>query len=290
MKIRTIRILSFLFNVSCLWVFPVFLRIAAKFNNTVPKPSSLTVHGKKLFIHPKQDTLSSSLYYYGKYEPFETSLFQSLIKKGNIVVDIGAHIGYYSLLASNLVGKTGKVFAFEPDPGNIRLLRQNITSNKLTNVRVIGKAATNTNKWFKFYISGDNKGDNRLFPYNQADKCISVKGITLDSYFPISRNRIDLVKIDVQGGEVKVLQGMSKVLKTNPHIILMLEFWPYGFAQNGTSAKQLLDLLCFNHFLLYNLGRNEARQTLKSVTANFLLSHYNPKNLKAMTNILCAHS
>lgn len=290
MKIRTIRILSFLFNASGLWVFPIFLRIAAKFNNTVPRPSSLTVHGKKLFIHQKQDTLSSSLYYYNKHEPFETSLFQNLINKGNIVVDIGAHIGYYSLLASTLVGKTGKVFAFEPDPSNLRLLHQNVTSNKLTNVRVIDKAVTNSCKQLKFYISGDNKGDNRLFPYKHLDKSISIESITLDSHFPKSNNHIDFIKIDIQGAEVKALLGMPKILKNNPNIILMLEFWPYGFAQNSTSAVQLLDILSFNHFLLYDLGRNEDKQTLKSITSDFLLSHYNPKNLKAMTNILCVRN
>src|SRR3989344_6832323 len=155
MKIKIIKMLSFLFNKSGLWKFHLLLSLAGNFNNMVTKPVFLTVFGKKLFIHLKNDPLSTSLYYYGEYEPFETNLFQQLIKTGDCVLDIGAHIGYYTLLASGLVGKKGKVFSFEPDPNNLVLLRKNVMVNELSNVVIVNKAVSNVNKRINFYCSSE---------------------------------------------------------------------------------------------------------------------------------------
>ena len=285
---RQFRCLSFLFNKSGLWKSRILLLIAAKFNNAVPRPNVLTVKGKKLFIHKADDPLSSSLYYYGKYEPFETSLFQKLIKKGNTVVDIGAHIGYYTLISSGLVGKTGQVFSFEPDPRNLVLLRRCITANKLTNVVIVNKAVSNVNKKINFYLSNENKGDNKMFTQNRKDKCIQVESITLDSYFVAKSNyHIDLIKMDIQGAEVKALQGMSKILRNNNHVILILEFWPYGYMRGGNNAKELLDLLHLNNFLLYDIRRNEEAEKLIPISSDLLLYNYHANTYKEMTNILC---
>ena len=81
----------------------------------------------------------------GYYEPFITAFVKDMIKEGDIVIDIGAHIGYYTLLFSKLVGKTGKVFAFEAHPDNFTLLKQNVETNGYTNVVVENKAVSNYN-------------------------------------------------------------------------------------------------------------------------------------------------
>lgn len=287
MKIKIIRILSFLFNKSGLWKSRILLLIAAKFNNAVHRPNVLTVNGKKLFIHKIDDPLSSSIYYYGQYEPFETRLFQKLIKKGDIVVDVGAHIGYYTLISSTLVGKTGKVFSFEPDPSNLVLLKQCVAANKITNVVVVNNAVSNVNKKINFYLSNENKGDNRMFTQNPKEKYIQVAGIILDDYFAKSNFHINFIKMDIQGAEVKALQGMPKILRNNRDVILAIEFWPYGYMHSGSNAKELLDLLNLNKFLLYNIGRNEETERLIPVSSDLLLRNYHANNYKEMTNILC---
>lgn len=287
MKIKIIRILSYLFNKSGLWKSSIFLRIASKFNNAVSKPNVLIVNGKKLFIHKKDDPLSSSLYYYGNYEPFETSLFKKLIKSGDIVVDVGAHIGYYTLISSGLVGNTGKVFSFEPDPNNLVLLQRCVKVNRLANVTIVNKAVSNVNEKINFYLSNENKGDNRMFIENNREKKIQVDCTTLDAYFAKSNHKIDFIKMDIQGAEVKALQGMSKILRNNKDVILTIEFWPYGYSHAGSNTKELLDILMMNKFHLYNIGRNKASKKLVPISLENLLKNYHENNLKEMTNILC---
>lgn len=89
----------------------------------------------------------------GVYEPKTTSLFKKVIREGDIVVDVGAHIGYYTLLASRLVGDTGKVYAFEPEPRNYDLLLKNLELNNVKNVVAIKKAVSNKKGTLKFYLS-----------------------------------------------------------------------------------------------------------------------------------------
>ncbi len=276
MKIKIIRILSYLFNKAGLWKFHFFLHIAAQFNNTIAKPKILIIDGKKLFIHKKDDPVSNSLYFYSKHEPFEISLFQKLIKEGDVVVDVGAHIGYYTLIASGLVGKTGRVFSFEPDPNNLLRLQQCVTANKLSNVVIVNRA-----------VSNENKGDNRMFMINHKEKCIQVESITLDKYFAKSKLPIDFIKMDIQGAEVKALQGMSDILRKNQDIILILEFWPYGYSHTGNNAKELLDLLEKYKFLFYHQGINEAANKLIPISTKTLLEDYRADNLSESTNILC---
>lgn len=285
-KLKIIKILSFLFNRSGLWKFHIFLSLAGNFNNKISKPLFINVFGKKLFTHPKDDPLSTSLYYYGDYEPFETDLFQNLIKKGDTVLDIGAHIGYYTLLSSGLVGRSGKVFSFEPDPDNLALLRKNVEVNNLTNVVIENVAVSDRNKRINFYRSLQNRGDNRIFRENSREKCIKVDCITLDNYFN-SKFSVDFVKMDIQGAEVKALLGMPRTLKDNKDIILTFEFWPYGYHCAGNSAKELLDILDANRFLLFDIGRTEALNKIKMVSAEVLLKNYQAIDLRKMTNILC---
>ncbi len=95
----------------------------------------VTMNGHKMYI--SDDFLG--FYLIGEYEPETTDLFVSLLHEGDVVVDIGAHIGYYTLLAARTVGKDGKVFAFEPDPDNYALLVKNVEMNGYNNVTAVQK-------------------------------------------------------------------------------------------------------------------------------------------------------
>jgi len=87
-----------------------------------------------MYIDSRDTTVGTSLLKWGFFEKYETKLFKKSIKRGMVVLDIGANIGYYTLLAARLVGDEGKVFAFEPDPYNYSLLRKNIEANRYNNV------------------------------------------------------------------------------------------------------------------------------------------------------------
>lgn len=101
------------------------------------KSNFAEVQGHKMFLDSK-DSLRLSIH--GIYEPLETELAKKEVKKGNVVLDIGANIGYYTLIFAKLVGEDGKVFAFEPDPTNFALLKKNVEMNGYKNVMFVQKA------------------------------------------------------------------------------------------------------------------------------------------------------
>ena len=155
----------------------------------------------------------------GIYEKKPRHIFKNLIKKGDIVFDIGAHVGFYTLLASKHVGNKGRVFSFEPLPRNISFLKRHVALNNLKNVEIMETALSDKEGKFFFDTSIDSfqgrisaKGD------------IKVNSTTLDRL--VNNGNIlppDLLKIDVEGEEYNLLQGGEKILvKYKPKIILSI--------------------------------------------------------------------
>lgn len=108
------------------------------------KPTVAKVAGNTLFLASNESYhLEMSLF--GVVEPLATHMFTEHIQPGNTVIDIGANIGYYTILAAQIVGETGKVYAFEPEPKNLTLLKKNVEHNNLTNVVLANKAVSNAN-------------------------------------------------------------------------------------------------------------------------------------------------
>lgn len=174
------------------------------------------VQGQKMWVDPKDTVMSQSLIMSGRHdaEKYETELFKSVVKKGDIVVDIGANIGYYTLIAAKLVGEEGKVYAFEPEPYNFGLLLRNIETNGYKNIIPVQKGISNKRGMSKLFLSPENLGAHTLYNLDQERKFVEVETITIDEYFE-SEEKIDVVKIDVEGAEEIVLDGMQKIIKKN---------------------------------------------------------------------------
>jgi len=187
----------------------------------------------------------------GIYEKELTSVFTKLIKKGMNIVDIGAHIGYYTLLASRLVGPNGKVFAFEPDPVNLIYLKTNISINNCSNVIITSKAVFRKNGEAYLLIQPDHS-TNYLsrFPKDK-EGAFKVPTVTLDVFFGmLGWPRVDLIKADVEGSEVAVLEGMTELSRRNPHLCIILECNPKALKRAGYSTDSLITSL-------KNLGYNK---------------------------------
>lgn len=114
------------------------------------------VLGHMMFLDA-QDILNLSIN--GIYEPLETEVVGREVSAGDVVVDIGAHIGYYTLMLARIVGPCGKVYAFEPDPENFTLLQRNVKENGYRNVVLLQKAVSDRNGSATLYLSDDNSGD-----------------------------------------------------------------------------------------------------------------------------------
>ena len=171
----------------------------------------------------------------GNMEPYTTAIFRQVITENMNIVDIGANIGYFSLLAASIIGNKGKVFAFEPDPDNYEILVKNIKLNGYKNVVSLPKAVSNKNGTSTFF-QYDPTGWSSFFSSNANPVgVISVETVTLDDYFS-NIGLIDVVKIDVEGAEILVLEGMKKVIEKNDNIKIFIEFNP-GCIENAEFSK-----------------------------------------------------
>jgi len=152
----------------------------------------------------------------GSYEYEKRRTFEETISEGNVVFDVGAHVGFYSLLASTLVGPTGWVVAFEPAPRNLDYLREHLRLNGVRNVDVVACAVLESTgvAWFE---DGVDSSSGRVSAIGQYQ----VSTIGLDEYVSQSARVPDCIKIDVEGAEWSVLRGaMSTLKKHHPAIFL----------------------------------------------------------------------
>ena len=139
------------------------------------------VFGNKLFLSKKGLALSIS--HYGTYEELESKIMEEKIEMGNIVVDVGANIGLHTLNMARIVGNTGQVFAFEPDPSNFEILKKNVKINNYKNIILEQKAVGDKHGRTTLYQS-DHPGKHRIFPQTeQAKSQVQVELTNLDNYF-----------------------------------------------------------------------------------------------------------
>jgi len=208
------------------------------------------VFGNKLFLSKKGLALSIS--HYGTYEELESKIMEEKIEMGNIVVDVGANIGLHTLNMARIVGNTGQVFAFEPDPSNFEILKKNVKINNYKNIILEQKAVGDKHGRTTLYQS-DHPGKHRIFPQTeQAKSQVQVELTNLDNYFDSDMiDKINFIKIDVEGLEFSVLKGMKNILKNSKKIKILFEFMPENTIEVGFTPIELLNYLTSNDFKLY---------------------------------------
>jgi FkbM family methyltransferase len=229
----------------------------------------LNIQGNKMYVDGTGEGIGASLLMHGVHEKYETELFKKMVQDGMVVVDIGANIGYYTLIAAKLVGSKGIVYAFEPEPSTYDLLCKNIQANGYTNIIPIEKAVSKTSGKTKLYVNATMTNfssfgkDNVLIRSRNLD-CLEVETTTLDDFFgrTVGDDRVDFMKIDVEGAEELVVDGAERVLRNNRLKILM-EFAPRQLRNVGTDPLGLLYKLQNCGFAIKLL--NERKQVLEPI-------------------------
>jgi len=194
-------------------------------------------------------------YWLGTYEKQEQEIFAKKVKEGHVVFDIGANVGFYSLIASKIAGGTGKVYAFEPAPRNVYYLKKHFELNNCVNSIVV-LGGVSDKKRFVYFNEGShpatgflsNEIGSILVPIFDLDELVENKIIPAPN----------LMKIDVEGSEFKVLTGAKNILeKYHPTIFLS--------THNEQVHKECLELLrSFNYKLgsIDNLDINKTSEVL----------------------------
>jgi len=198
-----------------------------------------------LRIHAQGDRfISAQLRTAGVWEPLETRAVLALLEPGDGCVDLGANLGYYTVLAALRAGAAGRVLACEPDPGNFALLERNVAENGVPWVRTRRCAVIDRAGPALLYRSADNQGDHRLYDSGDGRSAVPASAVTLDGLLGDSPEAWHLAKVDTQGCEALILRGARRFLAAQAgRLAWIVEFWPLGLARSGTSADELLERL-----------------------------------------------
>ena len=170
----------------------------------------------------------------GTYEREQTEFFRNELRPGGTVVDIGAHVGYYTLLSAELVGPTGKVVAFEPNPRNFAFLRRHVTINRCHNVDV-EQLAVADRSGAEGFQAGAGSGTGRLVEAGG----LSVRTVTVDEFCGARALRPTAMKIDVEGAELRVLRGAKAILERDRPVIFLST---HGAQVHAECLRLLTDL------------------------------------------------
>ena len=247
------------------------------------------VRGLVLYLDPSDYVMTPFLVKTGTWEPDETEWLVRTVQPGETFVDAGANIGYYTVIAARLVGESGKVYAFEPDPRNLELLRKNVRANGLTNVVIEPKALSNAPGPIKLFLAPNNKGDHRIYqPEGESRPSVDVEAVRLDEYLQIAGRSLDVLKVDTQGAEGLILEGASGAFaREGDRPAIFMEFWPHAMRSMGTNPTALLEKLRSLRYKLYELNPSRPDQGLRMVEVETLLSNYDiPDQTQPQTNLL----
>lgn len=204
-----------------------------------------------LDLHAEKD------YWLGTYEPDLQTAAEKLIQPGYTIYDVGANIGYISLMCARLTGKNGSVFSFEALPANIKRLTQNVEMNNLSGVITVTHAAVVEKKGevtFLTHASGAmGKAEGSAGRDEKYRNSITVPGLSLDDFAFSGFNKLpDLIKMDIEGGEGNALKGAKKVL-SDKKPILLIEL------HGEKAARQVWDSLTAHNYVIHELKRGYPR-------------------------------
>ena len=171
------------------------------------------------------------------FDPLTTQRVRTYLRPGMTMVDVGAHIGYYTLLAAARVGPRGRVFAVEPAEENVALLRENLARARAGHVTVLPFAAGGSDAVRSFAItdSSDTHGFYQ-HPLQPTVRTVQVQQRALDG---VIEGPVDLVKIDVEGAELEVLAGMTRILARDRRLALVVEWNPACLRRAGRDPLDL---------------------------------------------------
>ncbi|GAB3270907.1 FkbM family methyltransferase [Parahaliea aestuarii] len=223
--------------------------------------------GAVLRVHGESDRcISRQLLEQGIWEPFETSLVQRFLGSGDVFVDVGANLGYFTVLAAHRVGPGGRVFAFEPDPANFALLQDNIERNACAAwAQAVRAGLAACDGAAHLHLSDDNLGDHQLFDTGEGRNSVAVSLLDGGAWLAQRSDRIAMIKIDTQGYEHEVMRGLLPLLQRLPQVPrILIELTPLSLRQAGSSGRALVTLLAELGQPLWIVDHVEHRLVLSS--------------------------
>lgn len=221
----------------------------------------------------------------GSYEPEEVAWYQAHVKPGDLVLELGANIGYFTCLYARWVGPEGRVIGYEPDPRLHAINQRNLESHGFAGHAEVRMSAVSDHPGHAtFFRAGRNYGNNSLVRDEDdslGGTSFDVKLVTLDDDLADIDRPFDFVKMDIQGAESHVLSGMTRILRERPPRLMLLEFWPRGLSGMGRNPRTMLDQLREAGYRVTELGKDD------EVDDDEITARLTPEN-RGWTSLVCS--
>lgn len=249
----------------------LYFRWARVFPN-IPIPIRLPFGGWWLL---RNDVCSHAILA-GAFENEESRFVGKILRPGMTVLDIGAHHGYYTLLASKKVGPMGRVISFEPSTRERHFLRRHLWLNRCENVTVESAALGRSQGEVEFFVvEGTESGCNSLRPpiVTEPVRICRVPVQRWDQYAERGVNRVDFVKLDAEGGELEILQGAERMLEQKPRPVILAEVQDIRTRPWGYDAREIIGFLRARDFFWHRIrpdGMLEALPQQNNYDGNFV--------------------
>ena len=239
----------------------------------IRKPFLVKLNGFKMYVRLDDWAVGAKIAVKRQYETHVSAVVMQYLQAGSVFVDIGANIGYYSLLAATRVGKHGQVLAFEPSADNCALLKMSMLANEFDNVVVHPYAVADINGVVGFRMDDSNgqiaQNDTTGYP-------IKVRAVTLDNFLA-NESRIDVIKMDIEGAEGLALHGMTQIIQRH-HPIIFAEFSPNALPRiSGMSGEAFLDSLIALKYNLFVLLRDKNSSSVAQ-DKDAIMTHFTGSN------------
>jgi FkbM family methyltransferase len=205
-----------------------------------------TLHNNILVVDPLDELITPQLIFYRQWEPDVTTLLCNSVNSDTVFVDVGANVGYFTCLVGSIIrsGSRGKIFSVEPNPECAALLRRNVYINwSMCEIEVHEKALSNFHGMAQLAVPTNRAGNASLSSDGTADAAstFQVSVSTLDSLVP-EEMKIDIIKIDVEGHELSVLDGAHEVISRSPDIKIIMEWSPSQMESARASPQTMFDM------------------------------------------------
>jgi FkbM family methyltransferase len=222
-----------------------------------PEKKIMEIQGSRMYVdvHDKDPIMRRTFRVYALkrvHEESTTQLFKKVVKEGDVIVDLGANLGYFTLLAAKLTGKKGRVYSFEPEPRNYNYLLKNIELNGYDNIVASQKAVSNKHGKVKLYICPYDSGHHTINQYggieaykhdpvynNATVDFVEVETVVLDDFLE-DMEQVDVVKMDVEGAEMLALSGMDGIIRRSRNLKMFIEFFPLLIREMGSSPDEFI--------------------------------------------------
>jgi FkbM family methyltransferase len=236
----------------------------------------------------------TELLFKGIHEPATTRIFNKVLQPGDIVIDVGANIGYFTLLSAKLVGWRGKVYAFEPEFDNMKALLHNAELNHLENIKPYRVAAGDKAVRAVFHTSSTESAKHSLIKTKDHDGSTVVNIIRIDDALSYGITGIKLLKTDTEGNELAVLQGAEQTILNNKDIMLIVEVNFEALEACNVTVEQLWNYITSTLKMSWMYLINDYRDSIELIYSPQLykftwMDKLTTKNKKDLGyNLLCS--